>query len=73
MGLVLTGVILDQVSTIVHNLWLLRGAYNAGVLYGTLQIERGWAAMLFISIAVPMLLVWRGNHKIAHTWPSDWL
>ena len=50
--------------------------WEASTLYRTLQpyiTERGSYALLTICFATPVVLIWRGNHKIAGTWPKDWI
>lgn len=54
---------------------MFSAGWGASVVYRTIQpyiATRGSYAIFAICFAVPMLLIWRGNHKIANSWPSDW-
>ncbi len=73
LGLMLSGAVIGA-STFGSAMFL--AGYTASTLYRTVQPyidARGSYAVFAICFAIPLLLVWRGNHKIAGTWPNDWL
>ncbi len=73
LGLVLCGAVLGAA---LFGASMFSAGWVASTVYRTIQpyIEaRGSYAVFAICFAIPVLAVWRGNHKIAGDWPEGWL